>query len=92
MYTTGFFLDSNFEAVKRICEFAKENNKPLGFNLSAVFILHIHWDNVVHALKYADYVFANEDEASAYAEKVGLNADQRIEAAKQIASSPKENQ
>jgi len=39
LYTTGFFVDSNFEAVKQICDFAKDNDKPLAFNLSAVFVI-----------------------------------------------------
>lgn len=67
LYTTGFFVDSNFEAVKKICDFATENDKPLGFNLSAVFVIQFYADQVKHVLKHADFVFCNEDEGSAYA-------------------------
>lgn len=38
-YTTGFFVDSNFEAVKALCNYATTNDKPLGFNLSALFVI-----------------------------------------------------
>ena len=91
LYTTGFFVDSNFEAVKQICDFAKENNKPLGFNLSAVFVIQFYAEQVKHVLKYSDFVFCNEDEGGAYAQSLGLEATNFEEAAKTIAKSEKEN-
>ena len=90
LYTTGFFVDSNFEAVKKLCDFAKAKDKPLAFNLSAVFVIQFYADQVSHVLRYADFVFCNEDEGSKYAESVGLAVDDHIGAAKVIASSPKE--
>ena len=90
LYTTGFFVDSNFEAVKQICDYAKENDKPLGFNLSAVFVIQFYADQVKHVLTYADFIFCNEDEGAAYAQSLGLEATNFEEAAKTIAKSEKE--
>ena len=90
LYTTGFFVDSNFEAVKQICDFAKENDKPLGFNLSALFVIQFYAEQVKHVLKYSDFVFCNEDEGSEYAKSQGLAADDFVGAAKLLAASEKE--
>jgi len=89
LYTTGFFIDSNAEAVRTICEFAAANNKPLGLNLSALFVVQFYMDAVRNAIKYADYVFCNEEEGSAFANAVGLEAHDRVGVAKTIASYEK---
>ena len=39
IYSTGFFLDSNYKAFDKACEFALENNKPFGFNISALYVI-----------------------------------------------------
>ena len=44
------------------------------------------------ALKHADYVFANEDEAAAYSKAHNLGTDSHIEIGKAIAKSEKSNQ
>ena len=92
IYTTGFFVDSNFEAVKKICDFAHEKGKKLAFNLSAVFVIDFYADQVAHVLKYADYVFCNEDEISAYAKSKGFEHHEYDRAARTIAQSEKMNQ
>jgi adenosine kinase len=92
IYTTGFFVDSNFEAVKKICDFAHEKGKKLAFNLSAVFVIDFYADQVAHVLKYADYVFCNEDEISAYAKSKGFEHHEYDRAARNIAQSEKMNQ
>lgn len=85
LYTTGFFVDSNFEAVKAICAFATANDRPLGFNLSALFVIQFYMDQVRETIKHAEYVFCNEDEGSAFATANGLEATDREGIAKQIA-------
>ena len=67
LYTTGFFIDSNAEAVTKIGEFAAANNKPFGLNLSALFVIQFYMDAVMNSIKFADFVFCNEDEGSAFA-------------------------
>mmetsp|Transcript_9251 Transcript_9251/g.11271 ORF Transcript_9251/g.11271 Transcript_9251/m.11271 type:complete len:197 (-) Transcript_9251:88-678(-) len=89
LYTTGFFIDANFEAVKAICEFATANDKPLGFNLSALFVVQFYLDQVKETLKHAEYVFCNEDEGAAIATALGLEASDRVGAAKKIATMEK---
>lgn len=68
MYTSAFFITSNFEALTEYAKFAADNNKPLGFNLSATFLLQFHTEQVNSIIEYADYVFCNEDEAKVFAE------------------------
>jgi adenosine kinase len=65
IYTTGFFITSNFEALMMAAEFACANNKPFGFNLSAPFLIQFELEKIKAVLPYADYVFCNEDEQAA---------------------------
>jgi adenosine kinase len=39
IYTTSFFITSNVEALKKVAQFATDNDVPFGYNLSAVFLL-----------------------------------------------------
>ena len=91
MYTTGFFVDSNAEAVNKVCEFAAANNKKLAFNLSAVFVVQFFMEQVKKVLKYADFVFCNEDEASAFAKAEGLEEKDYEGVGKLIAGLEKAN-
>jgi adenosine kinase len=91
IYTTSFFITSNPGALHEIAQYASDNNVLFGFNLSAVFLLQFELDNVMKALKHADFVFANEDEAAAYgvAHKMGECTHQDV--AKAIARTEKSN-
>jgi len=91
LYTTGFFIDANAEAVKTIGEYATNNDKILGFNLSAPFVVMFMMDMVKETIKHSEYVFGNEDEASAFAEANSLDAADRVGAAKIIATMEKAN-
>ena len=42
LYTSAFFITSNFEALQEYARFAVEHNKPLGFNLSACFLIQFN--------------------------------------------------
>lgn len=68
LYTSCFFITSNYEAMQRYVQFAADNNKPLGLNLSATFLLQFHTEQVNTMIEFADYVFCNEDEAKVFAE------------------------
>jgi adenosine kinase len=63
IYTTSFFITSNVSALMEVAKFATANDIPMGFNLSAVFLMMFELQNVLNGLEHADYVFANEDEA-----------------------------
>lgn len=68
LYTSAFFITSNVEALNEVCKYAAEKNKPLGFNLSACFLIEFNTKEVNQAIEYADYIFCNEDEAKKFGE------------------------
>ena len=39
LYTSAFFITSNYDALLNYARFAAEKNKPLGYNLSACFLI-----------------------------------------------------
>jgi len=47
IYTTSFFITSNFDALMQVASFATENNIPLGYNLSAVFLIQFELPKVI---------------------------------------------
>jgi sugar/nucleoside kinase (ribokinase family) len=84
--------------LRKLCCYASETGKLLGFNLSACFLLQFELANVLFALEHADIVFANEDECLAYydalkleEEKDGDHVARRMVAARHIANSKKIN-
>ncbi len=91
IYTTGFFITSNDEALKKVCEFATSNNTALAFNIAAVFLLHVAKESVINCIAHADYTFCNEDEASAYGKIFGIDENDRVASAIHIATSKKTN-
>jgi adenosine kinase len=68
LYTSAFFITSNYEALLNYARFAADHNKPLGYNLSACFLIQFNTEKVNAVLEYADFVFCNEDEAKCFAE------------------------
>ena len=84
-------MDSNKEAFGKVCTYASENNKPLGFNLSAVFIIDVYLEDVKNHIKHVDYLFCNEDESSKFAKANGLEESDRQGIAKMVASWEKTN-
>ena len=89
IYASGFFITSNATALRKIAAFCAENDKPFGFNLSALFIIQFMFDDVKNAIEHADFVFCNEDECDAYGKMVGITESDRDETAKKLASQPK---
>jgi adenosine kinase len=49
--------------MEKYVEFAVANNKPLGYNLSAPFLIQFFTEKVNNILQFADFVFCNEHEA-----------------------------
>jgi adenosine kinase len=66
LYSTGFFITSNFEALMIAAKYAFDNNKPFAINLSAVFVVQFYKAQLLELMPYADYVFGNEDEFKAW--------------------------
>lgn len=91
IYTTSFFITSNVDAMMKVANYANEKNIPLGFNLSAVFLLQFELKNVIAGLECADYVFANEDEAAEFAKTQGMEGADLKDVAKALAKFKKNN-
>lgn len=68
LYTSAFFITSNYEALLTYARYASTHDKPLGYNLSACFLIQFNTEAVNTVLEHADYVFCNEDEAKCFAE------------------------
>ena len=91
IYTTGFFITSNAEALLKLAEFASENDILFSFNLSAVFLLQIAKDSFVSVLPYVDLLFGNEDEIDTFSTMFEVGSTDRKEIAKYIAKMDKKN-
>jgi adenosine kinase len=91
LYTTSFFITSNFEALLNVANYAAESNKPFGLNLSAGFLIQYNTNEVNKALQFADYVFGNEDEAQIYADVNKVEHTNLKDVAMHIAKSVKTN-
>ena len=91
IYTTSFFLTSNPTALHEVAKYASDNDIPFGYNFSAVFLLQFELENVLKALVHADYLFANEDEAAAFAKTQNMEGQPLTEVAKVIAKWEKSN-
>jgi adenosine kinase len=93
LYTSAFFITSNYDALLNYARFAADHNKPLGYNLSACFLIQFNTDKVNAILEYADYVFCNEDEAKCFAEvnKIDFSSGNFMDIAVAIAKWNKVN-
>lgn len=89
-YIAGFFLTVSPESLAIVGDHAVANNKVLGINLSAPFIIEFFGDKVKMALEYADFVFSNESEAETYGKVNNLGSDLK-EIALKICEGPKKN-
>jgi adenosine kinase len=78
MYSSAFFISSNFEALKKFAIYASENSILFGFNLSAVFLIEFHLNEILEILPYCDFVFCNEHEGAAFASKMGWTYENLI--------------
>ncbi|CAI2373749.1 unnamed protein product [Moneuplotes crassus] len=91
IYTTGFFITSNAEALQKVAETAHENNILFSFNLSATFLISGCKDTYLAILPYVDLVFGNEDEIDVFGETHEVGSKDRKEIAAYIAKMDKKN-
>jgi len=89
-YSAGFFLTVSVDSLIQVADDFAEKNKIFGLNLSAPFIVEFFGEQLAQALQYADFLFANESEAAAYAKTNDLSEDLK-ELALAVAASPKKN-
>lgn len=91
IYSTGFFITSNADALLKVSEFANENNILFSFNLSATFLIAGCKDTYLAVLPYVDLVFGNEDECDVFGETHEVGSKDRKEIAQYIAKLDKKN-
>merc|ERR1711907_770111 len=91
IYTTSFFITSNVEALMKVANYANEKGIPMGFNLSAVFLLQFELNNVLPALEFTDFLFANEDEAAEFGKTQGMEGADLKDIAKVLAKWAKKS-
>ena len=92
IYTTSFFITSNAQALKKVAQFATDNDVPFGYNLSAVFLLQFELQNVLDAIEHADYLFANEDECAEFGKTQKMEGASLTDIAKVLAKWKKTKQ
>ena len=91
LYSSSFFISSNYAALSEMAEYASSNNKPFGYNLSAVFLIACHTKEVNQIIEHSDFVFGNEDEGKAYGEINKIPFESLKDVAVAIAKSKKAN-
>lgn len=75
LYTSGFFITCNYEALLKYLTYATESNKPLAANLAATFLIQFNTEQVNKLIEHADYIFCNEDEAKVFAQANKLESE-----------------
>jgi len=92
-YVSGFFLTppGGLPSILKVAEHAAKNNKIFSMNLAAPFVLEFFFANFKAALPYVDNLFANKEEAKAYAKASGLNTENLEEIALHLAVAEKVN-
>jgi len=72
-------------------KYCAEHNKILVFAVAAPFLVQFFWDKIEAVLPYADYIIANQEEASAFLDKAGIDKSNMQEAMKKVSELPKKN-
>jgi len=66
-YTTGFFVEVNYEASLLMAQYAFENNKVFGFNFAADYLYADFKQEMLKCIEYSNFIFCNREEAFACA-------------------------
>ena len=90
-YTTGFFLEANWEATLTLAKFAHDKNRIFGFNFAAPYTFSQYKEKILEIMKYCDFIFCNKQEALACAEylhaELGLDTEEKRTNLQEIASA-----
>jgi len=89
-YATSFVLTHSPNVILKMGQFAKEHNKVLTINISAPFLVDFFWEKLEPVIRYADVIFANENEAASLGAKLGYGTDLK-EIAQKLGEYAKEN-
>merc|ERR1719193_51659 len=88
IYSAGFFLTVCPDAMLMAAECAMNTNSLYCLNLAAPFIISAFKDPLTKVIEFADYVFANEDEAKVYGETQNMTNTTPSAVAKYLAQVP----
>lgn len=91
-YVTGFFLTASAMTVQAVAKQALANDAPFLMNLSSPFLSQLYKKDLIEALAYADIVFGNELEATAFAREENFGTENLHEIALKICQLPKQNE
>eukprot|EP01130_Rhizamoeba_saxonica_P018946 TRINITY_DN9673_c0_g1_i1.p1 TRINITY_DN9673_c0_g1~~TRINITY_DN9673_c0_g1_i1.p1 ORF type:complete len:360 (-),score=114.15 TRINITY_DN9673_c0_g1_i1:35-1057(-) len=89
-YSSCFFLTVSPDTLVEIGKHSLANEKTLMINIAAPFLVQFFWDQMQSVLPFADFVFCNETEAAAFADKMEWDSSDLKEVAKKLAALPKE--
>lgn len=72
LYIEGYKFSETFgvEAISKSIEIAKEHKTKIAISASDLFVIDIFGEQLMQALKQADLLFCNENEANAIAKKI----------------------
>ena len=70
-YTTGFFIESNYEALLLTAKFANENGGSFGYCFASEEVYESKKKETLEIMEYADYLFCNKQEAIAASKYIG---------------------
>ncbi|XP_050535489.1 uncharacterized protein C05D11.1-like isoform X4 [Daktulosphaira vitifoliae] len=84
--TTGFFLQVNVKAVKRVAEIARQRKYPFLFNISAPFICQFYMNDVMSIFHYVTILIGNDEEAKAFSEAQKWNFDTTEDIARKLST------
>jgi len=93
IYSAGFFLTlpEGPKSSLHVAKHAAATDKVYCLNFAAPFICSFFYDQLMSIMPYADFVFGNESEAAAFAEKSGWDHTDLAEVAAKVAALPKQN-
>ena len=80
-YTTAFFIESNYEALKTLMYHSNSYNKAFGFNIAAGYIFEEKLEQMKEIISYSDFIICNKDDAHSCARhlsaEIGISADEK---------------
>jgi len=93
IYSAGFFITVSPESMMTVAQHAAANDKYYCLNISAPFICEVppFKKTLMDLMPYVDFLFANENEARAFAKSEGWETEDVEEIALRVSKYPKEN-
>jgi adenosine kinase len=91
LYTTAYFISTNFDALMMVANHALDANKMFIFNLAATFWIEKYSKEINTLMPYCDVIIGNGEEASILSKVKGYGTDDKMEILKKIMVEEKKN-